>query len=85
MKCYLKYGALISPLGTTIKEHADALLSNKSGIKQVVGSGFNNENWFLGKMNELSGDYDALLEKALHSLQSIWDTETLSLHELEFL
>ena len=77
MKCYLKYGALISPLGTTIEEHAHALLSNNSGIKQVDGSGFNKENWFLGKMNELSGDYDALLEKALGSLQSIWDAEIL--------
>lgn len=77
MKCYLKYGALISPLGTTIAEHAHALLSNNSGIKQVESSGFNNENWFLGKMNELSGDYDALLVKALGSLQSIWDAETL--------
>jgi len=77
VRCYLKYGALISPLGTTIEEHAHALLSNDSGIKQVEDSGFNNENWFLGKMNELSGDYDALLEKALGSLKSIWDAETL--------
>lgn len=47
---YVTYGGIITPLGSTIEEHAEQLLKGISGVTIVENSGFNQENWPLGKI-----------------------------------
>lgn len=60
---YLTYGGIVTPLGSTIEEHFDALTQGKSGVSIVEKSGFNNENWPLGKIVDLNAEnrYTAIL------------------------
>jgi len=41
---------MISPLGSTIEEHFEQLSNGTSGVTVVENSGFNQENWPLGKI-----------------------------------
>ena len=67
---YLKYGTIVSPLGIGNQEHIEALQVNKSGVQQVENSGFNKENWFLGKIASLNGNrYNSLLTLACEDLK----------------
>lgn len=50
------YGAIVTPLGSTIESHFDALSKGKSGVSIIENSGFNNENWPLGKIVDLKTD-----------------------------
>lgn len=69
LKCYLKYGAIISPLGQNIQDHYAAFCENKSAIKLEVGSGYNSENLFLSKITDLKKSrYNSLLELACNKL-----------------
>ena len=69
LKCYLKYGAIISPLGDSIEEHYSAFLENKSGIKKEGKIGFNSENFFLARIDNLANSrYNTLLNQACEKL-----------------
>lgn len=63
-KFFVTYGGMISPLGTTIEEHAEQLTSGVSGVTIVEKSGFNQENWPLGKILFATPEnrFDYLLE-----------------------
>lgn len=68
-KLYLTYGALMSPLGTTVQSTIDAVFSGVSGIHPVENAGFLKETLPLGKVTELTGcRYNALLTQALDEL-----------------
>lgn len=63
---YLKYGAIVSPLGTGIKNHFSALENNKSAVTKIENSGFNKEDWYLGKIEGLSENrYTDILKNAI--------------------
>ena len=67
---YLKYGTIVTSLGVGNQEHMEALVANKSGVKKVDNSGFNKENWFLGKIKSLKGNrYNSLLTLACEDLK----------------
>ena len=69
LKCYLKYGAIISPLGGSVEEHYAAFCNNISGIKQESNSGFNSENLYLARIEKLGNSrYSILLELACEKL-----------------
>jgi 3-oxoacyl-[acyl-carrier-protein] synthase-1 len=66
---YLKYGTIISSLGIGIDEHLSAFNTNISGVQKMDGSGFNKENWFLGKIEGLQGNrFEDLLRKSCKEL-----------------
>ncbi len=66
---YLKYGTIVSPLGIGQEEHFEALKANRSGVHQSEGTGFNGEDWYLGKIDFLQGNrYDHLLTVACDDL-----------------
>lgn len=66
---YLKYGTIVSSLGIGNEEHTAALTANRSGIHQCLNSGFNGEDWFLGKIEGLhSKRFDHLLTLACDDL-----------------
>ena len=50
---FLSYGALITPLGNTVDANFDLMKRGICGIQNVGGSGFNNENWPLGKIKSI--------------------------------
>ena len=62
---FITYGAMITPLGSNSKENFKAMLEEKSGVQLVESSGFNQENWPLGKIKSLpdSNRYDELLKR----------------------
>lgn len=69
LKCYLKYGAIITPLGDSVEEHYLAFCENKSGIRKEEKTGFNAENLFLAKIEGLGNSrYDTLLKQACEKL-----------------
>ena len=69
LKCYLKYGAIISPLGESVEEHYTAFCDNKSGIKEEAKKGYNSENLFLARIESLGNSrYNSLLELACKKL-----------------
>ncbi len=47
---FVTYGGIISPLGSTIEEHFEQLSNGTSGVTVIENSGFNQENWPLGKI-----------------------------------
>ncbi|MDX2361707.1 MAG: beta-ketoacyl synthase N-terminal-like domain-containing protein [Crocinitomicaceae bacterium] len=53
---YLSYGGLITPLGTTVSENFANMREGKSGVQKIKGSGFNKEDWPLGKMETLTSN-----------------------------
>ena len=63
---YMTYGTMITPLGESEEENYNAMLQEDSGVQHIESSGFNKENWPLGKMTNLPEDnrYNHLLEKA---------------------
>ena len=66
---YLKYGAIVSSLGVGKEEHVDAFITNRSGIHKYAHSGFNGEDWFLGKIKTLINNrYNHLLTIACNEL-----------------
>lgn len=77
---FLSYGSLISPLGTGINQHLDALKNGQSGIKQYPGSGFKQENWYLSKIEHLptQNRFDNLLSNALDELKKSCSAEQLA-------
>lgn len=76
---YLTYGALLSPLGETKEAHYTALLQNKTGIQKVNQSGFNGEDWYLAKIDDLSGNrFDQLFRKGCEVLLESIGKEVLS-------
>jgi len=83
---YLTYGTLVSPLGIGIEAHFNALSTQQSGLKVHEQSGFNNENWVLGKMSNLSGNrYDSLLKIALNDLKKKYHPTILSSEKTLFI
>ena len=68
---YMTYGAMITPLGNTPGENFQAMRTGNSGVQKIAKSGFNKEDWPLGKIESLSGNrYNELLKltctKLLH-------------------
>lgn len=61
--CYVTYGGIVTPLGSTIDAHFEAFSNGKSGVSIIEKSGFNNENWPLGKIVDLNAEnrYTAIL------------------------
>lgn len=51
---YVTYGAMISPLGSSVNEHAEKLKNEVSGVQKIENAGFNNETWPLGKIPSIS-------------------------------
>lgn len=78
LKCYLKYGALISPLGQNVQDHYTAFCDNKSGINQELGTGFNSEDLFLSKIKHLKNSrYNSLLELACKKIVEAYSSSFL--------
>lgn len=76
---YLSFGSLISPLGIGVDEHFTAFSKGESGVKHQINSGFNKENWFLGKIESLSENrYDDLLTMSLIELKKGKSSELLA-------
>lgn len=66
---YLKYGTIVSPLGIGNEEHLEAFKANRSGVLKCEKSGFNGEDWFLGKISFLQeNSYNHLLTIACEDL-----------------
>ncbi len=79
---YLEAGAIISSLGVGKEAHLNALQKGKTGLTQVKGSGFNDEDWFLGKIDSLvENRYDDILRKTLLEFTQTPNAELLSLKE----
>lgn len=69
MKFYLKYGALISPLGKDVESHFNALLHHESGIQLQNEEGFDGAALYLAKINWLTENrYNTLLSKICDDL-----------------
>lgn len=67
---YLSELVLITPLGGNPEENEQALRSGKTGITQCKGSGFNQENWYQSKINDLGENrYQDLLGRSLNKLR----------------
>jgi len=68
----LTYGSLITPIGSTVEENFTAMLQEKSGVDFVENSGFNDENWPLGKILSLpkKDRFNTLLKKGCQELIS---------------
>lgn len=76
---YLSYGTLISPLGIGIEQHFTALKEGKSGIKEHPQSGFNQEDWYLSKIDAIVDNrFDTLLKLALEELKKSYSADFLS-------
>lgn len=83
---YIAYGTIVSPLGTGKETHLNAFAKNLSGVKKQLGSGFNGEDWFLGKIESLNENrYDHLLEIALDDLALECKPEILSSEKTLFI
>lgn len=69
---FLSYGSLITPLGTTVAANFDSMKRGVCGIQNVATSGFNNENWPLGKINSIQEKdrYSELLKMLCKALLS---------------
>ena len=76
---YLTYGGLITPLGSTIPDNFSAMKKGESGVQKVNGSGFNKEDWPLGKIDSLSekNRYNDLLNRLCYSLITSCEPELL--------
>lgn len=80
-KIYVSYGTMVSPVGIGVAENFRALKNGISGIKRWEKSGFNQENWFLSKIDTLSNEknrFDTLLQTALEDLKKSYSGEMLS-------
>lgn len=76
---FLSYGTIVSPLGIGVEAHFEGFKSGKTGLQKHEKSGFNDENWFLGKIDSLVGNrYDHLLQMALEDLLKNKSEELLS-------
>ncbi len=66
----MTYGSMITPIGTTADDNFSAMLQEKSGVDFVENSGFNDENWPLGKILSLpkKNRFNALLKKGCQEL-----------------
>ena len=67
---FVTYGGMITPLGSTIDAHTRALKNGQSGVTVVENSGFNQENWPLGKITTLHTEnrYQELLNNLCDAL-----------------
>ncbi len=78
-KIYLSYGSIISPIGRDLESHFQSLKNEISGIKEYKNSGFNQENWFLSKIDNLTENrFDTLLKESLNDLKQSISSEILS-------
>lgn len=80
-KPFITYSALITPLGNTPEGNFAEMKSGKSGVQVANESGFNKENWPLGRITNLNASthrYTRLLEQACESLISTYGKELLS-------
>ena len=83
---YLTYGTLISPLGVGVDAHFKALSNQESGLHMHENSGFNNENWVLGRINNLNANrYDSLLTLSLNDLKKNVDASVLASEKTLFI
>lgn len=53
---YLTYGSLVSPLGIGMEQHLTAFNAGKTGVSFQQGTGFNKEDYYLGKIESLSNN-----------------------------
>ncbi|MCH2230089.1 MAG: beta-ketoacyl synthase [Crocinitomicaceae bacterium] len=70
MAIYLTYGGLITPLGNTPEENFSNMVEGQSGVDFVKESGFNQENWPLGKIKNIDqgNRYQTLLKNLCERL-----------------
>jgi 3-oxoacyl-[acyl-carrier-protein] synthase-1 len=79
LSIYLKYGTLITPLGTGMEEHYSALSQNKTGISLQREKGFEEVDLFLSTIPELKENkYDTLLNKACEKLSTVYSKVLLN-------
>ena len=66
----MTYGTMITPIGNSAEENFIAMMEEKSGVQFVENSGFNQENWPLGKILSLPVEnrYNELLKRACANL-----------------
>ncbi len=66
----MTYGSMITPIGSTAQENFLAMKNEKSGVQFVENSGFNDENWPLGKILSLpeKNRYNTLLTEGCKQL-----------------
>lgn len=71
-KILMTYGSMITPIGSNSVENFSAMFREKSGVDFVENSGFNNENWPLGKIKSLPNKnrYNTLLTEGCKQLTS---------------
>ncbi|MBL1280475.1 MAG: beta-ketoacyl synthase [Fluviicola sp.] len=77
---FMTYGTMITPLGNSVEENFDAMLKEQSGVDFAENSGFNQENWPLGKINSLPAKnrYKELLQRTCKNLISSHGSELFS-------
>ncbi|HIP31512.1 MAG TPA: beta-ketoacyl synthase [Crocinitomicaceae bacterium] len=77
---FMTYGTMITPLGNSTEANFDAMLKNKSGVKFIDNSGFNQENWPLGRISSLPSEerYNTLLKRACHNLIEVHGRDLFS-------
>lgn len=70
MSIFITYGGLITPLGKTIEENFNQMIQGNSGVTIIPKSGFNNEDWPLGRIKEIQDEnrYNRLLTDLCDSL-----------------
>ncbi len=70
---FMTYGTMITPIGNSASENFNAMLDQKSGVQFIENSGFNQENWPLGKITSLPSEerYNTLLKRACHNLVEV--------------
>lgn len=85
-KVYLSYGAMITPIGSTIEANYSSMVAGKSGVQQCIASGFKDENWFISKINWLKENhFDNLLIAALEELKKTSHKEVLAHSKTRFI
>lgn len=70
MSIFITYGGLITPLGKTTEENFDQMIQGKSGVTIIPKSGFNDEDWPLGRINSITDKnrYNRILTDLCDSL-----------------
>lgn len=69
---YMTYGAMVTPLGNTPEDNFQSMSLGNSGVQKQSASGFNGEDWPLGKIESLHSDnrYTELLRNTCNALKA---------------
>lgn len=79
MKCFIKYGCLISSLGVNVNEHKTSLSNGFVGIKPITLKEKYNKPIYLSQIDGLTKNrYYELLNQAIKSITNIWSLNILA-------